>query len=495
LTADRVSNCSMQVIQLLLGSVHTSVWLTLAGLIYLGITLSTAIHALLNQEREGSAIAWLGLIVLSPGAGIVLYWLLGINRINRRARREFSPVTAPLPVGAASQTELPQVGVTAHSLMRTGLAIHADDYVGANHLQILQNGSGTYPAMLDAIDHSRDSIYLSSYIFDYDRIGRRFVAALGLAHRRGVKVRVMIDGVGVGYSFSWVKTDRALRQMGISVTRFLPTLSRRGTRFINLRNHRKILSIDGSTAFIGGINIRDSNLLDLADISGHGTRDLHFQVAGPIIRQINAIFIDDWQFACGEALPMPESTATPGGVTCCRALPDGPDEHYLKLQTTLTAAINAAVTRISIVTPYFLPGSIVEHALKLAALRGVKVEVIVPKKSNIRLIDWALRAELKNRLADGIRVYFSPGPFDHSKLFLIDGYWSLIGSSNWDARSLKLNFEVNLECYDEKFNQELTALFHIKRSESRLIADLRSINQSLPARLRNSICRLLSPYL
>lgn len=485
----------MQALQLLLDSVNSSVWTTLAGLVYLGLTLSTAVHVLLNQEREGTAIAWIGIIFLSPGIGIVVYWLLGINRIKRRARREFLDADR---TESFAKTQLPserQFNGTAKDMITIGHAVHADAYVTGNQLQALDSGDQTYPAMLAAINTAKKSVYLSSYIFDCDRIGRRFIEALGSAHQRGVTVRVMIDGVGIGYSFSWIKTDRALRERGIRTTRFLPTLSHKGTRFINLRNHRKILSIDGNVAFIGGINIRDANVLDDGAPLKQKNRDLHFRLTGPVIRQINTVFVDDWQFACGESLPIPANDDSSTGRTICRVLPDGPDENYLKLQTTITAAVNAANSTISIVTPYFLPGSIVLHALKIAVLRGVKVQIIVPKKSNIRIIDWAFRAELKKLLEHGIDIYFSPEPFDHSKLFLVDDYWCFIGSSNWDSRSLRLNFEVNLECFDKNLNATLTKTVVEKRTQSNFAVGLHTINQSLPVRLRNSFCRLFSPYL
>jgi len=485
----------MQALYFLLGSINTSVWLTLAGILYLALTLSTAMHAVLNQEREGSAIAWLGIIVLSPVFGMGLYWLFGINRIKRRIRRELPPESAPSPLPLANDPAETAYTLNEHPLLLTGLAIHNDVYLAKNNIRVLQSGDETYPAMLTAIHEASDCIYLSSYIFDYDHIGKRFIQALGTAHRRGVTVRVMIDGVGIGYSFSWIKTDRALRQLGISTTRFLPTLSRRGTRFINLRNHRKILSIDNKVAFIGGINIRDNNLTERIGDANHSVRDLHFKVTGPVINQINEVFIDDWHFACGELLTQTRSEQIKSGNTLCRVLPDGPDENYLKLQTALTAAINIAHERICILTPYFLPGAIVVHSLKLAVLRGVKVTVVVPKKSNIRVIDWAFRAELAALTDAGIGVYFSPAPFDHSKLVLIDNYWSLIGSSNWDMRSLKLNFEVNLECFDTDFNAQLYTVFADKRAQATNATTTRHQHQTLPVRLRNSICRLFSPYL
>lgn len=490
----------MQALELL-PTFHTSVWYSIAGLLYLGLTITAALHVLLNKEQEGTAIAWLGVILLSPGIGMTLYWLLGINRIKRRALREFPHLERRHDDADTPSDNFPDLSLQWRTLMTAGASIHQNAYIKGNQVIPLIDGDEAYPAMLQAIQNARESIILSSYIFDYDDIGRRFVETLGEAHQRGVLIRVMIDGIGIGYSFSWIKTDRALRELGIRTARFLPTWSRKGTRFINLRNHRKILSIDGRTAFVGGINIRDNNLISDSRNhrntrkARHATRDIHFQLHGPVIDQINALFIEDWYFACTEALSLPGWKDQPPGDTVCRILPGGPDENYLKLQLTLASAINAAINNIRVITPYFLPGTILTQALEVAVLRGVKVEIILPKKSNIPLVDWAFRANLSKLLGYGVQVYFSPPPFDHSKLFMVDDSWCLIGSSNWDARSLELNFEVNLECFDHKLNQLLTTIFIGKQNEAQLVTDKTAATPALPKRIRNSICRLFSPYL
>lgn len=177
----------------------------------------------------------------------------------------------------------------------------------------------------------------------------------------------------------------------------------------------------------------------------------------------------------------------------CRVLRDGPDDNYQKLTLTLVAAINAAEHNVQIATPYFLPGKTLSHALQMACLRGVSVEVIVPLKSNLRLIDWAMNANEPSLLNFGIKLYKSSAPFDHSKLFLVDETWSLIGSSNWDARSLELNFEINLECYDRVFSSEIKTIFNQKKQMSQRV----SAQQPRPLllKLRNNFCRIFSPYL
>ena len=477
---------------------------SLVGLLYLLLSIAAGIHVLLNKQNEAAAFSWLGIIVLAPLVGAVLYWLFGINRIRRRAQaelpgqtRESSPRETPtLPDGAE---ELP---AGLQHLMRTGSAIHRSPYLPHNHLDVLCNGDEAYPAMLDAIRHAKASVVLSSYIFEYDSVGREFVDALVFAHNSGVEVRVLIDGLGVGYGFSLVRSDRVLRKQGVRTARFLSALSTTGTRFINLRNHRKILSIDGRVAFVGGINIRESNVLKRT--ASEHTQDVHFRVHGEVIDQINKAFADDWAFATGEKLDLPPAikaashhiAGTTGGEdpdVICRVLLDGPDDNYQKLKLTLLGAINAATSRIRIASPYFLPDQTILNALHLAVMRGVTVDVCVPSKNNLRLVGWAMQANTKRLLNYGVRLHESPPPFDHSKIFLVDHDWALIGSSNWDERSLELNFEINLECYSTAFNLRLNQLMNKKLGQSTRASTLRK--ESLLLRLRNNFSRLLSPYL
>ena len=466
---------------------------SVAGLLYVVSATIAGIHVVLHKRNEAAAFSWLGIIVLSPFFGVALYWLFGINRIRRRAQAELTQRDAGRQPGIPSANPALFSEVSEHwrGLMRQGLAIHNGNYLAGNSLTPLINGDAAYPRMLQAIDSASLSVVLSSYIFAYDAIGKRFVEALVAAHQRGVQVRVLIDGFGVGYGLSLVRSDRVLRRHGVATARFLSAWSTTGTRFINLRNHRKILSVDGRVAFVGGLNIRANNLLNAS--SGNHTQDVHFLVEGPVINQINGVFSEDWQFAAGESLELPRFESELAGSVTSRVLLDGPDVNYQKLQLTMMAAINAARRNIRIVTPYFLPDGTLINALQLAVLRGVCVELLVPDKNNLKFVDWAMRANESKLLDYGITIYRSKPPFDHSKLFLVDEEWSLIGSSNWDSRSLELNFEINLECYDRAFNRELVELFDSRLQQAAAVTGKR--DQQLIVRLRNNFFRLFSPYL
>jgi len=246
--------------------------------------------------------------------------------------------------------------------------------------------------MLSAIESAKKSISLTTYIFDNDPSGTRFVTALRRAVERGVAVRVLVDAAGARYS--WSPITHELKHAHVPFATFLPSslLAPWRVASINLRNHRKILVVDGQTAFTGGMNIRHGNVL--AEKPKHPVQDLHFRVQGPVVRQLQEVFANDWTFTSGETLPdeiwFPELADS--GNVIARAITDGPDADYDKLRWTLLAALGEAQTSIQILTPYFLPDQALVTALNLAALRGARVDIILPSKSNLPYVHWASRA-------------------------------------------------------------------------------------------------------
>jgi cardiolipin synthase len=362
-----------------------------------------------------------------------------------------------------------------------------------NALTVLEGGDEAYPAMLEAIAGARRSIAMTSYIFRADAAGRRFCEALIDAHKRGVTVRVMLDGVGAGYFRCTAQA--LLAKGGVRTARFLHSWMPWRMPFLNMRNHRKLLVVDGSLGFVGGINIGSENCS--GPTRRRPIRDVHFQVDGPVVRALMDTFARDWSFTTGERLeadfwwPKLERH----GQVFARGVRSGPDADLYKLETILGAALTLAKDRIRIVTPYFLPDARLQFVMRQACLRGVKFEVLLPGKSDQRIMDWAMRGHLRFFRHMNIKFFTSPPPFDHTKLCTVDGRWALIGSSNWDARSFRLNFEFDLECVDETFTAKLDALIGARLARATTLSPDDLAVEPVWLRLRNAAARLLMPYL
>ena len=258
---------------------------------------------------------------------------------------------------------------------------------------------------------------------------------------------MLIDGIGGGWLLS--RTYHRLRRAGVPAERFFHSLLPWRMPFLNLRTHKKILVVDGSIGFTGGMNIADENVM--ATRPKEPVKDTHFRIEGPVVAQLTEAFLQDWAFATarepGRRRVVPPSRR--GGERApARVIDSGPDEDIEKVEFAVLEAVSCAQTKIELMTPYFLPDERLVTALSLAAMRGVAVDIVIPEQSNKRVVDWATRANIGPLLASGVRIWRSPPPFRHSKLMAVDGEWCLIGSSNWDIRSFRLNFELCIEIYD-----------------------------------------------
>lgn len=487
----------MQIFEALLEWI-TIHWVTIIVIFHISLSLLTSVHVLLYKENERTSLAWIGLVILSPVVGTLLYWLFGINRIKRSALKKHPPTLKKNFRHKDKAINFHQLPENWHCAIIAGHTIHPVNCLANNSVEPLINGDLAYPTMIQSINNAKRYIILSSYIFDYDSLGRQFVDALAQAHKRGVIVNVLLDGIGVGYS--WHKSDRALKKLGVKTARFLPAISFTSIRFINLRNHRKILCVDGEVAYIGGMNVSQNNVIKSAL---HPIDDVHFKVTGPVLDQISQVFTEDWFFATGELIKFPRYSVKKTSTTqktsnksvVARIIQDGPDEHHNRIRWTLINALVSAKTSVKIMTPYFIPDQTLMTSLHAAALRGVSVEIIVPEHSNILFVDWVMAANYSRIIEHGVQIYKNKRPFDHSKIVLIDDIWSFIGSSNWDARSLEFNFEINLECFDIELNAKLTEFFNLKKQNATPV--IAEDTNGLPSykKIRNNLFRLFSPYL
>ena len=481
-------------------------WLLIVqgGLLLMAHLLSWAavVHALLHKRDPRSALGWSMTALFLPGLGALIYLAFGIARAESRATQLMRNATLfaeghrrgdgmghehERPLGHVGTSQLPR---RFHHVARIGNTVTGRALSGGNALTPLFNGDEAYPAMLEAINAAKDHVYLTTYIFTGGETGTAFCTALAAAAARGVDVRVLVDGVG-GVIYSLSRPWQHLAQQGVRVARFLPPRLVPPNLTINLRNHRKVLICD-RTGFTGGMNIADYHV---AAHKAFSAQDVHFLCSGPVVAQLQEAFLLDWGFCTGDytgSLLVDEDMC---GDSLCRMVLDGPGSGKDPLHELLCGVIAGAQQSVRIMTPYFLPTHELVSSFKSAALRGAQVHVVLPARNNLLYVHWATQHLLPTLLESGVRVFYQPPPFAHTKLLLVDGYYSQIGSANLDSRSLRLNFELNIETFDTSFTREMEGYFDKVRKGSHEMS-LKELGEiSLPRRLRNAGCWVFSPYL
>lgn len=462
--------------------------------VYLLLAIGTSLHAVLYKRNYRSVVLWVALIWFSPVIGALLYSIFGINRVSKKAKdlKNISDDLPPHPSPVCDENHLVDVPDHLIRMVNFGSRVNPYPLVPGNKVSVLNGGDEAYPEMLSAINSAQSTIILSSYIFNKGQVGLKFVEALAMAKGRGVDIRVLIDATGSKYSFPTI--FGSLKKAGITYAKFLPLRFPWLLTSTNMRNHRKILVVDGKIGFTGGMNISDKKLKDVSSVSYH--KDIHFLFEGPIVGQFTHVFSEDWLFTTKEKLGEKWSPKlSPKGETLGRGIMDGPDAYFEKIQLTLLGILSQARFTIKIVTPYFLPDATLKSAIKVALYRGVRIQIVLPEKNNIPLVKWASYTDLRELIREGADIYESPPPFDHTKLIVVDEMWSLVGSTNLDPRSLRLNFEFNVECYDKDLAFNLDQIFEEKKKEAKKLS-LDYID-SLPVlyKIRNGLSRVLSPIL
>jgi len=468
-------------------------------LLHFPVAVLAAGHALLFKSDCRAALGWIAVCLLFPLVGPLLYFLFGINRIHTRAQKlkrlfplqfdeDFErPDNKPEPVMSALSLS-PQLS----EIVRISCAVTRRPMVAGNTIEILENGEKAYPAMLAAIEKSQHSLFLSTYIFETNKTGRQFIDALARAARRGVDVRVIIDGIGeINY---FPRAGTLLKKQGVRIARFLPPRLIPPALHINLRNHRKILVADGQVGFAGGMNIGDRHLAEVPE-NPQRVVDVHFRLTGPVVGQIEQVFLEDWGFCTGEQMSFETMSPTGEGGVICRTIVEGPNEDHDKLSSIIFGAVATARRKISIMTPYFLPSHELIAALQNAALRNVEVDILLPAKNNLRFVQWATAKMLWQLLQRGVRIHYQPPPFVHSKLFIVDDQYAQIGSANIDPRSLRLNFELAVEVFGEPVAEVLAPHFQQRLMNARKISLEEVEARSIPIRIRDALFWLFSPYL
>ncbi len=469
-----------------------------SGLYYaLGIVLASAalIHLLIHKREPISTISWGLSVILVPLLGPTLYFTFGPERLIRQASKRKRLISVPpskllnqplnLSVPSPSQTE-------ENSFFKFTQNISHFPISDGNKVLFLQDPQEALSAMICAIELAKTYIHLEYYIIASDSITEHIFESLISARKRGVEIRILYDSIG---SLSLKRFHfKKLKQAGIQISGFLPFSLLPQRINLNFRNHRKILVIDGKTAFTGGSNLGKEYL---GKPWNHQWRDFSIQLWGPVCLQLQEVFREDWTFTTKEDLthdkyfPSPKSE----GNARIQVLDSGPDTSFKALHRAIFWGITSAENRISMMTPYFIPDTAMLTALEVAALKGVDLKIILPQKNDQRLVKFASRSFYNDLLKSGVKIYEFEPKILHAKLMTIDNNFTLIGSGNMDIRSFRLNFEITLLIQDREVTQQAQNFFDEDLKKSMHITQEQFTKRGLHREIIENACRILAPIL
>ena len=473
-------------------SFYARIFLLIAGY---AVTLLLIRWVILSRKREPvAAVAWILAIIFIPILGGVLFLLFGINSIRRRreskiaAARDLAPKLPDLGQHQLRDLELTRQQTRLASLVNKECR---GVLTGSNAIEIIADTTQTLRRIEEAILGATQTLDLEYYIWQPDRTGTRLRDMLIERARAGVQVRFLYDSFGsmaLHRKFLEPMTDA-----GIQVVPFLPGSTFRERWSLNNRCHRKIVVVDGTIGFTGGMNIGDEYIGANPEI-GHW-RDTHLRIEGPAVWQLQQVFAEDWYYSTGEELVDPVMFPPPSraGQGISQVVSGGPDGVSEPFHTLHFAALNEARESITIATSYFAPTVPLVMALETAAARGVKVRLMIAGKSVYPWTVWVGRSFYDSLLRSGVEIYEYKKGILHSKTLTIDGVWSLVGTANFDYRSMLLNFEVALALYGEGYARELEEQFTHDLESCRPIRLSEWDERSLARVFVENVCRLIAP--
>lgn len=456
-------------------------WL-LAG--WLAYVLGLGIWIVMQKREPAATLAWLIGLAALPYLGFVVYYVFGPQRIRRQRLRR-GRARARLP---ATGVDEPPPHDEWAELARVAQASSRLPACTATSVRLLVDGGSTYDALLAAIAEARESIHLEYYIFEPDRSGAMLRDALAARARAGVKVRLLLDAVGS--SRMRRRFLAPLEAAGAEVAWFHPMSIGLGRPWLNMRLHRKVVVIDDRIGFTGGVNISDEQDERLRDDAYH---DLHLELRGEVVGQLQLVFAEDWVYATGQPPPLSAVRHEHGDVPA-QVLVSGPDSPWETIHRTHVSAIYAARRRVWLATPYFVPGEAAMMALTSAAMGGLDVRLLVPKVSDSWLVTLAARSYFDELLEAGVRIHEYGPRMLHAKALLCDEETVIVGSANFDHRSFRLNFEMSVLLHDRALADRLAAQLEQDMARGPRVQARR--RRSLwRVRLPEALARLLSPLL
>lgn len=471
-------------------------------ILYFVTVVFIAVFIILENRSPIKTISWVLVLVTLPVAGIIIYLFFGQEYRKKkmfskkglyyleRLRKETQDQLRLLP---QSEHLFDEHIVSKRHLMNLMLSNSNALLTSNNEVTLLRNGHETFPAIFQAIEQARDHIHLEYYIVENDELGNQLKELLIRKATQGVEVRFIYDDVG-----SWrlpKKYIRELQAAGVQIDCFMRVRFPMLTSRVNYRNHRKIIVIDGEVGFTGGLNFADRYM--------HGSqelglwRDTHLKVTGGAAISLQIIFMADWYFVSKEILKgeryFPELSGEDGKLM--QVVSSGPDSDWESIGQAYFSAIASARERVFLATPYLIPTSEIIYAMKTAALGGIDIRILLPGRSDAFFPKWGSDSYVEELMEAGVRIFhYKPG-FTHSKMMVVDGVFSSVGTANMDFRSLETNFEVNAMIYDEPMAHQVEALFldDLENSEELLLDEWKQ--RSRYRKIMESFARILSPMM
>lgn len=480
-------------------------WIQLFGalsILYALTIITTIIIVLLENRSPLKTISWILVLIFLPVFGFVVYLVFGQSF---RKRKMFSMkglgdlkwlqvMSQDQKLRLDKSRFLKDERIHEKKNIMTLLLNNSKALLsGYNKVKVLNDGKETFSEIFKSLRKAKDHIHLEYYIIEDGELASELLEILVEKAKSGVEVRVIYDDVG-----SWKLSKQfveTLEKAGVKVQAFLPVRFPILTSRVNYRNHRKIIVIDGTTAFVGGLNFADRYLNGIPDIGIW--RDTHLKVTGESASSLQIVFLIDWYFVRQEVLINQKYLPYKKAKERCllQITASGADSDWASIMQAYFSAITSAKRNVYISSPYFMPNGSILMALKTSAMSGVDVRILIPNKSDSFMTYWGTLSYIEELLEAGVRIYFYKAGFNHSKIMTVDGILSTVGTANMDVRSFEQNFEVNALIYDEKITLELRERFLEDLQQSEGVVLEKWIHRSKMQKMQESIARLFTPLL